>query len=672
MNQQAQREAAKPPIEIVCSRDFLAWLHAEKISLAFTTYQTSRLFFIGLKPDGALSAFERLFDHAMGLYATPDTLYMSSRYQLWRFENSLAPDELYKGYDRLYVPRMAHTTGDLDIHDVVVDKNNDVVFVNTLHSCLAKISNRYSFKSVWSPPFISKLAHEDRCHLNGLALVNGEPGYVTAVSRSDVAAGWRERRRDGGVVVDIKSSEIISSGLSMPHSPRFYKNRLWVLNSGKGDFGYIDMNSGEFMPIAFCPGYMRGLAFCGDYAIIGLSKPRNRVFSGLELDDRLKTKDAEPKCGFVVIDINTGDIAHWMHLEGVVTELYDVQILPGVRRPMALGMKNKDIWRIITIEGEPDEQGRKRPLTSQLPKKPLSSKYEFKIETDLTPASAMQYDGMSFPRLSTRWQALPPKGGLDVVTALVDGQPVGACIAESRPDNVSAEIISLCVAHIHRNQGVAGKLVSRMEKCLAQKGLKGMDFTFRSNWEGATAMEQIGKDQEWSSPKTIRIIAKSTIETISRAPWLDTPLPDNGFEIFSWVELTEDEKNDIKRQQEKSHWFPPILSPFQEQGRIEPATSIGVRYKGEVVGWSITHRVAPDTIQNTAAFFREDIRGTGLAISVAAEAARRRIAAKIPKTIFMIDAKNEHALNIFNEHIRPYVESIAEARFIHKMIGRKN
>jgi uncharacterized protein (TIGR03032 family) len=344
---------ASTPLTITCSRHFPHWLHEQRLSLAFTTYQTNRLFLIGLKPDGQLSAFERLFDRPMALYATPDRLYLSTRYQLWQFDNALPPGELYNGYDRLYVPHLSHTTGDLDIHDIALDQAGQVVFANTVYSCLAGLSDRYSFKPLWQPPFISRLAPEDRCHLNGLALVEGRPGYITAVSRSDVAAGWRERRRDGGCLVDVRRNELSLTGLSMPHSPRFYQDRLWLLHSGAGDFGYVDLDRGVFEPVTFCPGYLRGLAFHGQMAIAGLSKPRDRLFSGLPLADRLAAGDAEPRCGLLVIDLNTGVIAHWLQLEGIVTELYDVQVLPGVQRPMALGFKTDEIQRIIAIDQPP-------------------------------------------------------------------------------------------------------------------------------------------------------------------------------------------------------------------------------------------------------------------------------------------------------------------------------
>lgn len=337
-------------LEMMGSRSFNNWLREQKISLAFTTYQAGKVFFIGLQPDGRLSIFERTFNRSMGLWATPQTLWMSSLYQLWRFENALTDKQVYQGYDRLYVPQIGYTTGDLDIHDIAVDSEGKVIFVNTLFSCLATISEKHSFIPLWQPPFVSKLAAEDRCHLNGLAMSEGQPRYVTAVGQTDVADGWRDRRTDGGCIIDVKSNEVIVTGLSMPHSPRVYQDRLWVLNSGTGYFGSVDLKAGKFEPLTFCPGYLRGMAFIGNYAVVGLSKPReNKTFSGLPLDDNLLAKNAEARCGLMVIDINTGDIVHWLRITGVVRELYDVTVLPGVHRPMALGFKSEEIRRSITI-----------------------------------------------------------------------------------------------------------------------------------------------------------------------------------------------------------------------------------------------------------------------------------------------------------------------------------
>jgi uncharacterized protein (TIGR03032 family) len=339
-------------LEIFASRHFVEWLSEQQLSIALTTYQTSRLILLGATPEGRISGFERLFDRAMGLCATTERLYLSSKYQIWQFDNVLEAGKLYNGYDKLYIPRIGYTTGDLDIHDVVVDRTGKIIFVSTLLNCLATVSDRHSCTPLWQPSFISKLVNEDRCHLNGLAMVAGEPRYVTTCSQSDIIDGWRDKRRNGGCVIDLRSNQIVATGLSMPHSPRYYRDRLWLHNSGTGEFGYLDLQAGTFEAIAFCPGYLRGLAFWQDFAIVGLSKPRreDHTFSGLALDDQLAAKDAEARCGLMVIDLHTGSIVHWLRLEGVITELYDVQVLPSVQRPMALGFQTDEIAQLLTLD----------------------------------------------------------------------------------------------------------------------------------------------------------------------------------------------------------------------------------------------------------------------------------------------------------------------------------
>jgi uncharacterized protein (TIGR03032 family) len=287
----------------------------------------------------------------MGMCGDGERLWLSTKYQLWRFENALKPGELYQERDRLYVPRIAYTTGDIDLHDVAVENSGRIVFVATSMCCLGTISDRYSFQPLWQPPYISKLVPEDRCHLNGLALRDGKARYVTSVSRSDVADGWRARRNDGGVVIDVVSNEIVCEGLSMPHSPRWYRDQLWVLNSGCGEFGRVNLETGQFEALAFCPGYLRGLAFVGDYAVVSLSQPRHdKTFNGLRLEAELAKRDAVAQCGLQVIDLKTGDIAHWLKVENTVTEIYDVVALPGALRPMALGLKNDEIERLLVLD----------------------------------------------------------------------------------------------------------------------------------------------------------------------------------------------------------------------------------------------------------------------------------------------------------------------------------
>jgi uncharacterized protein (TIGR03032 family) len=344
---------AEPWLEVTASRHFAGWLIERKISLAFTTYQAGKVLLLGVNPDGRLSIFERNFHRCMGLWADDKagrTMWLSSLYQLWKLEDSLAPGEKYHNYDRLYIPRIGYTTGDVDAHDIAVESSGRLLFINTLFSCIGTTSQRRSFVPLWKPEFITKFAPEDRCHLNGLALDNGKAAYVSSCSVSDVADGWRDRRQDGGVIIDVRSGEIICRGLSMPHSPRVYEGKLYVHNSGTGWLGTIDVSRGSFEPLAFCPGYLRGLAFSAGYAIVGLSKPRDRTFTGLPLDGELKKRSAEPQCGLQVIDLRNGDVAHWVRVEGSVSELYDVAVLHGVIRPMALGFKTDEIQRTLSMD----------------------------------------------------------------------------------------------------------------------------------------------------------------------------------------------------------------------------------------------------------------------------------------------------------------------------------
>lgn len=344
-------DLTKLKVEKSCSRGLGGWLGSNRLSLAVTSYQTGRVYLVGSDKQGRVSFFERIFERAMGIVGNAHRIYLGGLYQLWRFENVLRPNEIIHGqFDKCYVPRNAQTIGDLDIHELGICKNGKVVFVNTKYSCLAELSLTHSFKAVWKPEFISKLAPEDRCHLNGLAMVNGEPKYVTAVCKSDGVDGWRDRRQDGGVVIDVQTNEIVCEGLSMPHSPRWANGKLWVLNAGTGHIGWVDFETKKFVPLAFAPGFLRGLSIVGNIAAIGLSKPRNKRFEGLRLDEELSKRDVEPWCGVQIINLTNGDVMNWIRFEGDISEIFDIAFLPQVRNPMMVGLRTPEIRDLITFE----------------------------------------------------------------------------------------------------------------------------------------------------------------------------------------------------------------------------------------------------------------------------------------------------------------------------------
>lgn len=341
-----------PRFALRASPGFQDWLNQRLCSLAVTTYQAGKLLFFGTRPDGGLWHFNRNIGRCLGLALTGNELWVSADHQVFRMIDALTPGTRGPGgEDGYYLPQQSWFTGDIDTHDMAISGDGRVLLISTRFNCLAALSPTHSFTPVWRPPFISALAGEDRCHLNGLAMRDGKPAFATAVSTSDTLDGWREGRRDGGVVIDIASNRIVARGLSMPHSPRWHDGRLWLHDSGTGRFGSIDMASGRFEPVAFLPGYLRGLAFAGNQAVMGLSRPRgdDGTFSGLALDDELAARGLSAECGLAIVDLGTGAVTETLFIDGVVRELYDVAILPGRRQPGCLGPLSPELKSSISL-----------------------------------------------------------------------------------------------------------------------------------------------------------------------------------------------------------------------------------------------------------------------------------------------------------------------------------
>ena len=323
-------------------------------SLLVSTYQAGQLVSLGVA-DGELVLAFRGFDRAMGIAVGPDRVAVGGREQIWMLEDH---SELASGiepagrHDRCWLPRSAHVTGAIHGHELAWGTGDngepDLWVVNTLFSCLAGLDSRYSFVPRWRPPFISRLAPEDRCHLNGLGMRDGAPAFVTVMATSDEPAGWRTARNQSGAVLDVASGEVVTSGLSMPHSPRWHGGRLYVLNSGFGRLERVDLSTGQRDVVAALPGYARGLALVGDLAFVGLSRIRETaVFGGAPIaayHDQLK-------CGIGVIELSTGDTVATFQFANGVEEIFDVQAVPGARCP-TFGGTNGDASQVWLLPAE--------------------------------------------------------------------------------------------------------------------------------------------------------------------------------------------------------------------------------------------------------------------------------------------------------------------------------
>jgi uncharacterized protein (TIGR03032 family) len=300
-------------------------------SLLISTYQTGRLVCARLRDDGVNTHF-REYDKPMGIAVAPGRIVLGTRTEVWDLRDmpeAAAKLEPPGSHDACYLPRNRHVTGDIAVHDIAF-AGGELWLVATAFSCLATLDANHSFVPRWAPPFITELAPEDRCHLNGLAVVEDRIQYVTALGTSDEAGGWRAEKAGGGVVIDVASSEVVIGGLSMPHSPRWHQGRLWLLESGTGSLCVADLDAGSVQTVAELPGFTRGLAFAGEIAFVGLSQIReSSTFGELPLTRRLK----ERQCGVWMVNTRSGSVVGFLRFEDLVQEIFDVAVLAGTRFP---------------------------------------------------------------------------------------------------------------------------------------------------------------------------------------------------------------------------------------------------------------------------------------------------------------------------------------------------
>lgn len=358
------------PLHSVYTSSLAAILDQLNISLLVTTYQAGKVILVrydgapGSTADpqngdpGLVNTHFRAFDKPMGLAAQEQHLAIGGKKAVWELRNmpavarKLARAQGTSGqHDACYLPRRIHITGDIDIHEMAFAADGELWIVNTRFGCLCTLDAEHSFHPRWRPPFVTVYAPEDRCHLNGLAMVEGQPKYVTALGETDTQGGWRANKANGGLLMDIASNEILLRGLSMPHSPRWYNHQLYLLESGQGSLAVVDRlaspqskvqspQSGlstqdyRLRTITQLPGFTRGLDFYGPLAFIGLSQVReSATFSGLPLIERL---GEERTCGVWVVNIESGQTVGFLRFEAGVQEIFAVQVLPNTRFPELL------------------------------------------------------------------------------------------------------------------------------------------------------------------------------------------------------------------------------------------------------------------------------------------------------------------------------------------------
>ena len=321
-----------PPFNCVHSTEFSELLWTLQCTLVISIYQANKIIYISAGNSENLVQLSQDFDSPMGVAAEDNRLAVATKDEVIMLSYVCALASSYARRsdtsDGQYVPQAAIYCGELKAHDLVWGQAG-LWKVNTLYSCLSLKDDEDNFNPRWRPRFISELAPEDRCHLNGVAIVDGHPEYVAALGETNTSEGWRPGKTSGGIVMHVPSNEVILRGLPMPHTPRVYEDELYVLLSATGEVARVDTGRGDYEVVTRLPGFVRGMSRYGDYLFVGLSQLRRKspTFSDIPIARE------SPFCGIVAINLPRGTTVGNLKYESVCQEIYDVQAVSGLRRP---------------------------------------------------------------------------------------------------------------------------------------------------------------------------------------------------------------------------------------------------------------------------------------------------------------------------------------------------
>jgi uncharacterized protein (TIGR03032 family) len=310
--------------------------------LVASTYQASRVLVIGLDSSNQLAISHAFYPRSMGLCVDGHSLWIATANQVWRLENVLSGSLVDNAFDRRYVPIQGINTGEVFIHDLGVGNDGTLYFANTSFSCIAASAPTRNFQIVWQPSFVKNLTPEDLCHLNGFTIRDGHPYAVTVCGMSSDPKGWRQDRVGRGAIIRIHDNAVLCDGLTMPHSPRLQGQQLYVLDSGTAVLGRV--RNGKLDALRICSGFARGLDIWNRSAVVGLSKPRRiHAFDCLPLGTVLEKNKLEPRCGIQIFDLADDGVCHTLWFDSGIDEMYDVRVLPHVRRASISGVHPREI-----------------------------------------------------------------------------------------------------------------------------------------------------------------------------------------------------------------------------------------------------------------------------------------------------------------------------------------
>lgn len=276
----------------------------------------------------------------------------------------------------------------------------------------------------------------------------------------------------------------------------------------------------------------------------------------------------------------------------------------------------------------------------------------------LEPALIPAVEHMTFPLFVPTLRTISP----DVigVVGLEGGTPVGLALTQVIPSRAQGEVLSVFVDEEHRGQGLGTMLLEELERMLQKRGVNQLFGNYvPANCE-VEALEALLEKLEWTEAQPGMLVVASTIERLKEAEWLQKG-PDSlgeGYEIFAWAHLSEEDEADMLERQDASFWIPEDLLPFNQE--FDPETSVGLKRDGKVVGWVLTRRMEPTVLYFSSSYLHRDLQKSGAILTLYAVVAARMQELGIPNCLWMIPSNHAPMISFAKKRMQPYATTFSE------------
>ena len=334
-------------LSVKYNQEFKNVLKSTGSTLIMSVYQAGKLIMLHVSDDNVLKMTPVSYPKPMGLAIHGKQFGIATKTELHVYTDGNTDSRKIslgeREYDHLYFPRVTYHVGPLDLHDINF-VSGELIAVNTRFSCIAAFDSLSNFRPIWQPHFITEITPEDRCHLNGMAVEDNEPLYVTALGKGNSKQSWRANITNGGILMSIPDNEIVLEGLAMPHSPRIVGDYLYLLESARGALVRIDRKTFEKETVVSLPGLVRGLSIVNNTAFIGISKVRDSSTTFSKLSDEVKAEFAS----IYAIDLHSGMILGNLSFENIIQEIYDIHCFEGTTSVGMLGTYDDRQYHAVT------------------------------------------------------------------------------------------------------------------------------------------------------------------------------------------------------------------------------------------------------------------------------------------------------------------------------------